>query len=114
MNLPAGIQINAPITAEYARILTPEALALVAKLHRAFEPRRRELLKARVARQARIDAGDMPDFLPETQHIRDGDWKNRALAQGTGAPPHRDHRPGRSQDDHQRLQFWRRLVHERL
>ena len=33
MNLPAGIQINAAITADYARILTPEALALVAKLH---------------------------------------------------------------------------------
>ncbi|MDO8786969.1 MAG: malate synthase A [Sulfuritalea sp.] len=75
MNLPAGIQVNAPITAEYARILTPQALALVAKLHRAFEPRRQELLKARVARQARIDAGDMPDFLPETKHIRDSDWK---------------------------------------
>ncbi|MCX7146158.1 MAG: malate synthase [Sulfuritalea sp.] len=75
MSLPAGIQINAPITADYARILTPEAMALVAKLHRAFEPRRQELLKARVARQARIDAGEMPDFLPETKHIREGDWK---------------------------------------
>ncbi len=75
MSLPAGIQINAPITAEYAKILTPEAMALVAKLHRAFEPRRQELLKARVARQARIDAGEMPDFLPETKSIRDGDWK---------------------------------------
>ena len=75
MSLPAGIQINAPVTADYARILTPEAMALVAKLHRAFEPRRRELLKARVARQDRIDAGEMPDFLPETRHIREGDWK---------------------------------------
>ncbi len=75
MTLPAGIQINAPINADYAKILTPEAMALVAKLHRAFEPRRQELLKARVARQARIDAGEMPDFLPETKHIREGDWK---------------------------------------
>ena len=40
MSLPAGIQINAPINADYAKILTPEAMALVAKLHRAFEPRR--------------------------------------------------------------------------
>ena len=75
MALPAGVQINASVSAEYATILTPEALELVAKLHRAFEPRRRELLKARVARQARIDAGEMPDFLPETKHIREGDWK---------------------------------------
>jgi malate synthase len=75
MALPAGVQINAPINADYATILTPEALALVAKLHRAFEPRRQELLKKRVERQARIDAGEMPDFLPETKHIREGDWK---------------------------------------
>jgi malate synthase len=75
MALPAGVQINAPVSAEYATILTPEALELVAKLHRAFEPRRKELLKKRVERQARIDAGEMPDFLPETKHIREGDWK---------------------------------------
>jgi malate synthase len=75
MALPAGVQINAPVSAEYATILTPEAMELVAKLHRAFEPRRQELLKARVERQARIDAGEMPDFLPETKHIREGDWK---------------------------------------
>ena len=25
-------------------------------------------------RQARLDAGERPDFLPETQHIRDADW----------------------------------------
>jgi malate synthase len=75
MALPAGVQINAPVSAEYATILTPEALELVVKLHRAFEPRRRELLKKRVERQARIDAGEMPDFLPETKHIREGDWR---------------------------------------
>jgi malate synthase len=33
------------------------------------------LLAARVERQARIDAGEMPDFLPETKHIREGNWK---------------------------------------
>jgi malate synthase len=75
MALPAGVQINAPVSAEYATILTPAALELVAKLHRAFEPRRKELLAARITRQARIDAGEMPDFLPETKHIREGDWK---------------------------------------
>jgi malate synthase len=74
-SLPAGIQINAPIHPGFEGILTPEALALVAKLHRAFEPRRQELLKKRSARQARSDAGEMPDCLPETQHIRAGDWK---------------------------------------
>jgi malate synthase len=64
LTLPAGMQINAPLQPGYETILTPEALEFVAKLHRAFEPRRQELLKARVERQARIDAGEMPDFLP--------------------------------------------------
>ena len=75
LNLPAGMQINAPIQAAYDSILTADALTLVAKLHRAFEGRRQELLQARVTRQARIDAGEMPDFLPETALIRAGDWK---------------------------------------
>ena len=75
LNLPAGVQITAPLQPGFDAILTHDALALVAKLHRAFETRRQELLKARVERQARIDAGEMPDFLPETKHIREGDWK---------------------------------------
>ena len=79
LNLPAGVQINAPIQPQYESILTTEALEFVAKLHRAFEGRRQELLKARVERQARIDAGEMPDFLPETKHIREGDWKVAAI-----------------------------------
>ncbi|MGB4467688.1 MAG: malate synthase A [Azovibrio sp.] len=75
LTLPAGVQITAPIKPEWEFILSPAALELVARLHRAFEPRRQELLKARLERQARIDAGEMPDFLPETQQIRAGDWK---------------------------------------
>ena len=75
LNLPQGVQITGPIKPGYESVLTFEALELVAKLHRACEARRQELLKARVARQARIDAGEMPDFLPETAHIRAGDWK---------------------------------------
>ena len=55
-------------------ILTPEALAFVAKLARTFEPRRRELLAARARRQAEFDAGRLPGFLPETAAIRNGAW----------------------------------------
>ena len=69
------MEIHADITPEFATVLTPEALALVAKLHHAFEPRRRELLKMRVERTKRLDAGEIPDFLPETKSIREGDWK---------------------------------------
>ena len=73
--LPEGVAINAPMHPRFDEILTPVALAFVAKLHRAFDARRKELLKARIDRQTRIDSGEMPDFLPETKSIRDGDWK---------------------------------------
>ena len=53
---------------------SPDALALVAKLHRAFEARRQELLAARVERTKRLDAGERPDFLPQTKTVRDGNW----------------------------------------
>jgi malate synthase len=33
------------------------------------------LLAARVERAKRLDAGERPDFLPETKAIREGDWK---------------------------------------
>ncbi len=76
LTLPEGVQITADVSPEMAEILTPDALALVATLHRAFESRRRELLEARVARAARLDAGELPDFLPETKAIRDDpSWK---------------------------------------
>jgi malate synthase len=69
------VAVLAARPAEFDTVLTPEALAFVAKLHRAFEPRRRELLDCRQAVQARLDAGWLPDFLPETRHVREGDWK---------------------------------------
>ena len=73
--LPEGMHITGDIAPGYEQILTPAALALVAKLTRAFEPRRQQLLAVRVERAKRLDAGERPDFLPETAHIRDGDWK---------------------------------------
>ena len=39
------------------RVLTTDALAFVAELHRTFDGRRRELLAARAERQRRLDAG---------------------------------------------------------
>jgi malate synthase len=71
-----GITINGEITSEFAEILTPEAMDFVALLARAFQPQREELLLKRVKRQADLDAGKMPDFLPETESIRnDSSWR---------------------------------------
>src|SRR6202048_2060427 len=69
-----GIEITGEITPEFAEILTPEALNFVATLVRAFADRREELLKRRAQRQAELNAGKLPDFLPETEQIRNSDW----------------------------------------
>ena len=73
-SLPKGVQITAPISAEFGSILSHEALTLVANLHRAFEARRQSLLAARAARQREFDRGLLPDFLPETKSLREADW----------------------------------------
>lgn len=72
--MPQGVQINAPILPGFETVLTPEALAFVAKLHRQFEPRRQQLLAARAERAKRLDAGERPDFLKDTAAVRAGDW----------------------------------------
>ncbi|HEU5370135.1 MAG TPA: malate synthase A [Ktedonobacterales bacterium] len=69
-----GVEITGPVTPAFAEILTPAALGFVAMLAREFGKRRETLLQARVERQARIDAGQLPDFLPETATIRQSDW----------------------------------------
>jgi malate synthase len=69
-----SIEIIAPVSAEFAEILTPDALNFLATLVRAFRSRREELLLRRAQRQAEIDAGKLPDFLPETAHIRQANW----------------------------------------
>jgi malate synthase len=71
---PAGVEIRGPEVPGLAEVLVPEAMELVATLHRAFDARRIELLAAREERQARLDAGERPDFLPETADVRAGDW----------------------------------------
>ncbi len=69
-----GIEITGRITPEYAEILTPEAVAFAAGLQRTFGDRRTKLLARRAQRQAELDAGRLPDFLPETRAIREGAW----------------------------------------
>ena len=70
-----GVSVTAPVSDEYATILTPEALAFIAGLARLFDERRQELLQRRIERQAEFDQGKLPDFLPETAEIRAADWE---------------------------------------
>ncbi len=71
---PTEIRFTVPITG-YENLLNPEATSFLAHLAREFTPRVQELLAARQARQARIDAGELPDFLPETRDIRESAWQ---------------------------------------
>jgi malate synthase len=60
-----------------ALVLTPEAVSFVTDLERRFGARRRELLASRRARQARLDAGERPDFPAETAELRRSAWTVR-------------------------------------
>ncbi|MFM8517885.1 MAG: malate synthase A [Nevskiaceae bacterium] len=57
------------------RVLTPAALSFPGELAERFGPRVPHLLRAREQRQQRLDAGELPDFLPETRAVREGDWR---------------------------------------
>ncbi len=75
-----GVSVHAPLNDQTRKILNKDATAFLALLHRSFNARRKELLQRRDIRQVELDKGVLPDFLPETKHIRENDaWK--------GAPP---------------------------
>ncbi len=76
MTMPSlpGVEIRASLKPGFETILTPQALAFVVELERASRADRKRLMAARVERQAWLDAGNKPDFLPDTKAIRDGDW----------------------------------------
>jgi len=71
----SGVEVRPPTTDRASEILSPEAIAFVVALHRKFNPTREALLARRAERQATIDAGRLPDFLPETRTIREGSWR---------------------------------------
>jgi malate synthase len=75
LQAPEGVTLTGEISPAAAFVLTRDALAFVAKLHREFNGRRLELLRRRENRQSELDAGRLPDFLSETVSIRQGDWK---------------------------------------
>ena len=74
-----GVEVTRTLSGQAASVqaglLTPAALAFLAGLHRRFEGERRARLSARAIRQARFDAGALPDFRADTAAIRNGDWR---------------------------------------
>ncbi|KAL8668545.1 MAG: hypothetical protein Q9168_006827 [Polycauliona sp. 1 TL-2023] len=75
-----GVSIVGALNDQTRKILSKEATVFLALLHRSFNSQRKELLQRRAIRQAELDKGVLPDFLPETKHVRENDaWR--------GAPP---------------------------
>jgi malate synthase len=68
------IQLKGAVEGRAREVLTPDALAFVARLEREFAGRREELLRLREERQRRLDAGETPQFLVTTSSVRDSDW----------------------------------------
>jgi malate synthase len=68
-------QIVGAASTTSTRVLTPEALDFVSRLHREFNPRREQRLAARADRRARIEQGESLDFLADTAAVRQGDWR---------------------------------------
>jgi len=72
--LPPGVVVTAGAP-HLEEVLTPEALDFVSQLHRSFNAERLKLLDDRARRQDRLDAGEVPDFLPNPIESRDPDWR---------------------------------------
>lgn len=78
-----GVSIAGPVNDFNRKILTKDAVAFLALLHRSFNATRKQLLQRRVIRQAELDKGTLPDFLPETKHVRENDaWRGAKPAPG--------------------------------
>jgi len=73
-----GVEILGHGVHRQDEILAPAAVAFVASLVRRFRGTRDALLAARAARQARLDAGELPRFPEETAAIRASDWRASA------------------------------------
>jgi malate synthase len=81
MSTASPLTIGAPVRAEHQPVLSPDAMEFVSALVERFGPRVAQLLAAREERQRRIDAGELPDFLPTTRSVRESEWTVAAIPQ---------------------------------
>src|SRR5947209_18149118 len=73
--MAGGVGFRGPVEGRVQRIRTPEALAFLAMLHRAFDASRKSLLEERMKRWEDLRRGSTLDFLPETRPVREGEWR---------------------------------------
>lgn len=75
------LEVTGALAPEHQAIFPVEAQTFLSLLCEKFAGHVKELLEAREEKQARIDAGELPDFLPDTQDIREGSWKILGIPQ---------------------------------
>ena len=77
------VKVLGPLNDKTRNILSKDAAVFLALLHRTFNGTRKALLQRRVIRQAELDKGNLPDFLPEPRHSRENDaWRGAKPAPG--------------------------------
>lgn len=59
---------------QFEAVFTPDLTDFLIALHQNFNERRLELLEDRKKIQSELDHGKMPEFLSETESIRNGKW----------------------------------------
>ena len=74
-----NVDILGPFEPGFERVLTEEAVAFTRQLVSRFRPTVRACLATRSAKQALFDRGVTPEFLPDTQHIREANWRVRGI-----------------------------------
>jgi malate synthase len=70
-----SFEVRGSAEGRFGEVLSPDALRLVAALHRELDGERELLLRGREERQAALDAGELPDFPSETAEVREADWR---------------------------------------
>jgi len=78
-SLNVNLKITGPVSDAYREILSADALQFLGQLAQQFEERRQQLLDRRRTRQQELDAGKLPDFLPDTAAIRQANWTRRPI-----------------------------------
>ncbi|MGI2881943.1 malate synthase A [Vibrio furnissii] len=75
------LEVTGALSSAHQAIFPVEAQTFLSELCAQFAPRVDTLLAAREEKQSQIDHGQLPDFLPETQDIREGSWKILGIPQ---------------------------------
>ena len=77
--IDTDLQFDRDLSPSDQQILTPEAVNFLQQLVMRFTEERGALLYARLLRQQKLDAGELPDFESETISIRDSEWEIRGI-----------------------------------